>query len=398
VVENRATWLGEPISIRILLVADDLLVVDAETQETLIVEGLEGPTRPLFLGIMAGQNRYVGLFTALTSEMSHTGQWGQGISIAFACPDRPIPAPEPDLDQEPLPALANPTFMETAALKVGDVVHAEVNSAQIDLRIVGVVRHFPTIYEQAGAGCLVPPAICCSRAERHVTTVHQSNEVLIETDGRTSLDSLSSWCRRSRRAGRRECAQGAQGNPLALALRAATFFGAALMILLSLVGFAAHFYLSIRQQEMLYGVMRALGLSPRQFTAGSWSSKRSSSWLAWFWARSWGYCSTRSPYHGCRSPWRATAYSTLCATHRLAGARRALSLSGVALLAMLGVVTALLRRAGIDRICGSAGMMDLILRHLRTTGVEPAVLLCLTLASALLASLSGHNPPSRRGS
>jgi putative ABC transport system permease protein len=55
-----------------------------------------------------------------------------------------------------------------------------------------------------------------------------------------------------------------KANPLALALRAATFFGAALMILLSLVGFAAHFYLSIRQQEMLYGVMRALGLSPRQ--------------------------------------------------------------------------------------------------------------------------------------
>ena len=36
------------------------------------------------------------------------------------------------------------------------------------------------------------------------------------------------------------------------------------MVLLSLVGFASHFYLSIRQQEIVYGVMRALGLSPRQ--------------------------------------------------------------------------------------------------------------------------------------
>jgi putative ABC transport system permease protein len=33
---------------------------------------------------------------------------------------------------------------------------------------------------------------------------------------------------------------------------------------LSLVGFATHFYLSIRQQEVLHGVMRALGMSPRQ--------------------------------------------------------------------------------------------------------------------------------------
>jgi putative ABC transport system permease protein len=55
-----------------------------------------------------------------------------------------------------------------------------------------------------------------------------------------------------------------KANPLALGLRAVTFFGAALTVLLSLVGFASHFYLSIRQQEILYGVMRALGLSPRQ--------------------------------------------------------------------------------------------------------------------------------------
>jgi putative ABC transport system permease protein len=33
---------------------------------------------------------------------------------------------------------------------------------------------------------------------------------------------------------------------------------------LSLVGFATHFYLSVRQREMLYGVMRALGLSSHQ--------------------------------------------------------------------------------------------------------------------------------------
>jgi putative ABC transport system permease protein len=55
-----------------------------------------------------------------------------------------------------------------------------------------------------------------------------------------------------------------KANPLALGLRAVTFFGAALTILLSLVGFATHFYLSVRHQEMLYGVARALGMSPRQ--------------------------------------------------------------------------------------------------------------------------------------
>jgi putative ABC transport system permease protein len=33
---------------------------------------------------------------------------------------------------------------------------------------------------------------------------------------------------------------------------------------LSLVGFASHFYNTVRQREMIYGVMRAMGLSPRQ--------------------------------------------------------------------------------------------------------------------------------------
>jgi putative ABC transport system permease protein len=55
-----------------------------------------------------------------------------------------------------------------------------------------------------------------------------------------------------------------KANPLALGLRGVTFFGSMLTILLSLVGFATHFYLSVSQREMLYGVMRAMGMSSRQ--------------------------------------------------------------------------------------------------------------------------------------
>jgi FtsX-like permease family len=265
--ENRATWLGQPIPKGILLVADDLLVVDAQTQQTLVVEDFEGPTRPLFLDIMAGRTRYAGLFTALTSKMSRSGQWGQGVSLAFVCPQQTYPLRlSQTWTKEPLPALANPTFMETAALRVGDVVHAEVNSAEIDLRIAGVVRHFPTMYEQSEAGYLVTSrdlllAVLNDTSQQSTNP----NEVLIETDGRTSLDSLSFLVPALSQSWQAESVRKAlKANPLALALRAATLFGAALTILLSLVGFASHFYLSIRQQEMLYGVMRALGLSPRQ--------------------------------------------------------------------------------------------------------------------------------------
>jgi ABC-type antimicrobial peptide transport system permease subunit len=49
-----------------------------------------------------------------------------------------------------------------------------------------------------------------------------------------------------------------------LGLRSVTFFGYALTAVLALVGFATHFYLSVRQRATLYGVMRAMGLSSRQ--------------------------------------------------------------------------------------------------------------------------------------
>jgi hypothetical protein len=352
--ENQATRLGQPIAKGIVLVADDLLVVDALTQETLVVEDFEGPTRPLFLGIMAERNRYVGLFTALTSEMSHSGQWGQGMSITFVCPRQTFPLRlSQTWTKEPLPALANPTFMETAALKVGDVVHAEVSSAEINVRIAGVVRHFPTMYEQAEAGYLVTSrdlllAVLNDTSQQSTNP----NEVLIETDGRTSLDSLSSLVPALSQSWQAESIRKAlKANPLALALRAATFFGAALTILLSLVGFASHFYLSIRQQEMLYGVMRALGLSPRQLyrwivveqtvlilaglVLGTLLGMLLNQVTLPRLPVSLGEQQPIPPFVS-RTDWLA-----------LGGLYLFLA---VALLAMLGVVTALLRRAHIDRI------------------------------------------------
>jgi hypothetical protein len=351
---NQATRLGEPIPRGIVLVADDLLVVDAQTGETLIVEDFEGPTRPLFLGIMAEQSRYVGLFTALTSEMSRSGQWAQGISMAFVCPIQTYPLRlSQTWTKEPLPALANPTFMETAALQVGDVIHAEVNSAQIDLRIAGVVDHFPTMYEQSEAGYVVTSrdlllAVLNDTSQQSTNP----NEVLIQTDGRTSLDSLSSLVPALSHSWQAESVRKAlKANPLALALRAATFFGAALMILLSLVGFATHFYLSIRQQEMLYGVMRALGLSPRQLyrwivveqavlilaglVLGTLLGLLLNQVTLPRLPVSLGEQQPIPPFVS-RTDWLA-----------LGGLYLFLA---VALLAMLGVVTALLRRARIDRI------------------------------------------------
>jgi ABC-type antimicrobial peptide transport system permease subunit len=55
-----------------------------------------------------------------------------------------------------------------------------------------------------------------------------------------------------------------KADPMGLGLRSVTLFGYALTALLSLVGFATYFYFSARQRESLYGVLRSIGLSPRQ--------------------------------------------------------------------------------------------------------------------------------------
>jgi ABC-type lipoprotein release transport system permease subunit len=352
--ENQATRLGEPIPKGIVVVADDLVVIDAETQEALVVEDFEGPIRPLFLDIMADQSRYAGLFTAPTSEMSRSGQWGQGISIAFIHPGQTYPLRlSQTWTKEPLPALASPAFMETAALKVGDQVRAEVNSAEVDLRIAGVVRYFPTMYEQSEAGYLITSRdllLAQLNDTRQLST--NPNEVLIETDGSASIDSLSSMVPMLDQSWQAESVRRAlKANPLALGLRAVTFFGFALTILLSLVGFSTHFYLSVRQQEMLYGVMRALGMSPRQLYA--WTVfEQAALILAGLTLGtvlglllnqvtlprlpvSLGSQQPIPPFTP-RADWLALGGLYLLLT--------------VALLAMLGIVTALLRRARMDRI------------------------------------------------
>ncbi|MEE9618283.1 MAG: ABC transporter permease, partial [Anaerolineae bacterium] len=265
--QNQATRLGEPIAKGISLVVDDLTVVDAETQEAQVVEDFESLTRTLFLNTMDGASIYHGLFTVTTDRVSHSGSWGQAMGMRFIHPGQTYPLRLRQVwTAEPLPVLASPAFMEITALEVGDVARALVNSAEMDFCIVGAVRYFPTMYEQLEAGFLVTSRDLLLALFNETSQLSTNpNEVFIETDGSTSIDNLSSMVPMLSQSWEAESVRRTlKANPLALGLRSVTFFGSALTTLLSLVGFATHFYLSIRQREMLYGVMRALGLSSRQ--------------------------------------------------------------------------------------------------------------------------------------
>jgi ABC-type lipoprotein release transport system permease subunit len=273
--QNQATRFGEPIAKEVSVVLDDLGVIDAETQQLHIVEDFDGITRTHFLNVMDEGSIYSGLYTAPTGRASHSGESGQAVHLSYTRSGQTRPLRLRQIwTSDPLPALASPAFIETTKLDVGDVARTWVGgeqpgasgSAEVDFRIVGTVRYFPTMYEELDAGFLVTSrdrllALFNETSQRSTN----SNEVLIETDESTSMDTLAvmvpmlsqSWQAESVR-------KTLKANPLALGLRGVTFFGSALTTLLSLVGFATHFYLSVRQREMLYGVMRALGLSSRQ--------------------------------------------------------------------------------------------------------------------------------------
>ncbi len=274
--QNQATRLGDPITKSVSLVIDDLTVVDAETQEQRVVEDFEALTRAHFLNAMDGSSIWYGLFTQLTGSVSRSGRSAQGVRMAYTRPDQIYPLRlRQTWTAAPLPAIASPAFIETTHLEVGDVVRARIEGYgqrdldKVDFRIVGTARYFPTMYEELEAGYLITSRdlllALLNDTSQHATN---ANEALIETDGSTSIDSLSpmvpmllqSWEAESVR-------QTLKANPLALGLRSVTFFGSVLTTVLSLVGFATHFYLTVRQREMLYGVMRALGMSARQLYA-----------------------------------------------------------------------------------------------------------------------------------
>jgi ABC-type lipoprotein release transport system permease subunit len=260
-VQNRATNFNTPVShIALHLAFDDLTVVDGETREASIVESFEDPTRIWYFDDP-------GLTARFTKNEPHNGQAVLAADLNFS---RRFQTTSLKLTQgrkkESLPALVSPAFLKTTELNVGDAVHAWVNSIDIDFEIVGIAQYFPTLYEELEAGFLItardlllPLLNDTSRASVNL------NQVFLETDGDTSLATLTALVPNLSQSWKAESVRKTiKANPLALGLRGVTFFGYTLTTLLSLVGFATHFYLSARQREVLYGVMRAMGLSPRQ--------------------------------------------------------------------------------------------------------------------------------------
>jgi hypothetical protein len=261
------------------VVIDDVMVLDGGTGVAQIVEGFEDPASIWKVDHNSSLTRHD------TSIIQRSGQAAQLLFLESRKPLEwvPLGLSPADPDAE-LPILASPAFLDAANVAVGDTASVWLHSAYLPLRVAGVTHYFPTMYEdpaelEAGFVLMSRDPLLARLNDNNLEAIN-ANEVWLSTDGGGPADRITAGQVTAGRipAGRVaalvpavdeiwevEAVRSAiKADPMALGLRSVTFYGYVLTSLLSIVGFVTHFYMTARQREMTYGVLRTMGLSPWQ--------------------------------------------------------------------------------------------------------------------------------------
>jgi ABC-type lipoprotein release transport system permease subunit len=264
-VQNRAQhrnarYFGHTMQ----LALDDLTVIDGDSGATQIVpvfgelatvwliddpgsQAVFSTTKP-----HSGQSR-----TELTLRFSR-GLENMGLRLASGYAD-PV-----------LPLLVSQRFLQATQLAVGATTTIHVESQPMPFRIVGTVNYFPTMYEEMEGGFVITNSdLLLANLNRGGPTPVNVNEALVTTVDQAAATAVSQSAPAlipslTRAWEMEELRATIKADPMALGLRSVTFFGYVLTTTLSLVGFATYFYMSARQREATFAVLRSLGLSPSQ--------------------------------------------------------------------------------------------------------------------------------------
>lgn len=249
---------------QMLLALDSLTLTDTVSGETAVVYDFETITD-------------IWRTTDLSSDIAydfrqvHSGAGSQSLFLNLGPLDQigfllANPAPL----TVPLPALASQSFLEKAQAKVGDTLNLTVDSEPRRFEIVGVVNYFPTLYEDLNAGYIITNrALMLDDINTETSQPVNNNEAILAIDTAVSPETVSAAALSNLAGVQNSIEQEAvrltiKADPMALGLRSVTLFGYLLTTTLSLVGFATHFYLSAKQKEAIYGVLRSIGMSPGQ--------------------------------------------------------------------------------------------------------------------------------------
>lgn len=243
---------------------DDVTVVDADSDETQVVDSFEELTR---VWQVDGNS--------LSSFQTTTPRSGRGklsVSLQFSRALETLGVRLVNLSNfAVLPALASREFLAATETAVGDQLQLLIGSGTpINIRLLGELTYFPTSYnEQPGGLLVVEQKPLLSYLNESSARAVNANEALLrlapDADAATVATAAAALVPNASQILDAETVrQTIKATPIALGLRTVTFFGYVLTTFLSLVGFATHFFMSARQRAASYGVLRALGLSPRQ--------------------------------------------------------------------------------------------------------------------------------------
>lgn len=241
-------------------IIDDLSLHDSQGHVE-IVEGFEELTTIW----QTGDPQTIASYTR--SDITHSGDASMRLYLGIPGSSKwMVLSPAQTARPEPLPAVASPRFLEMTGLNVGDEFVTLTNGVSLVLVLKNSVNYFPTMYESDDRGYLIVSRDALLAELNRVSRFPVNfNETWIRVDDNQELPELIELYPLA--TGAWEVTNESKifkSDPLTLGLRSVIFLGYSLTLILSLVGFATHFYLSARQRSNNYGILRSLGLSTRQ--------------------------------------------------------------------------------------------------------------------------------------
>ena len=247
------------------LALDEVTVLDRDTGQSNVMVDVEQR--------LADLPDVEGLVGGFTADEVRSGAGSLAILVDFppggALPLREIP-PAPMTEAGVLPALASERFLAATGTAVGETVNLTINSLPTAVELVGAVTYFPTLYDDLNAGFLITNRdALLAQLNANANSAVNSNEAILaaaegvapEEVGAAAAAGVSGLSQVLEADAIRRTIK---ADPMGLGLRSVTLFGYVLTAMLSLVGFATYFYFSARQRESMYGVLRSIGMSPRQ--------------------------------------------------------------------------------------------------------------------------------------
>ena len=176
---------------------------------------------------------------------------------------------------EPLPAIASSRFMKNNGHEVGDTIEVSTQGHRFEVDLVGEMDYFPTLDTFKRSYLVTELASLAAYTNLEATGGElRANEVWMTTNGRGDargelIDDLDDNSLFHVRAiyDREAVLADSQVDPLVEAgWRVLLFVAFASVLILSAIGFMVHAYVSFKNREIQFALMRTVGFSMGQLT------------------------------------------------------------------------------------------------------------------------------------